>query len=81
MTKDDAESLLFGDVVFLRSGGPFMTVFRLGGIDEHGGRMVDCVWFAQNDHRITNQLEFHSEMLEKTGAFKVKANMTEITVI
>ena len=80
MTKDDAESLLFGDVVFLRSGGPFMTVFQLGVIDEDGGRRVDCVWFAKNDHRTTNQLEFHSGMLERPGRFKMKANMPEITV-
>jgi len=48
--------LKVGDEVFLKSGGPTMTVER---IDEHG---VHCMWFVD---RVTMRDVFHANMLAR----------------
>ena len=67
MTKDQAETLFFGEVVCLTSGGPFMSVFRLGDIHESGERMVTVVWFGKYDHSNVKQMSFSSDLLTPCG--------------
>jgi uncharacterized protein YodC (DUF2158 family) len=49
--------LQIGDVVKLKSGGPWMTVEKIE------GDAVSCIWFPDNNAAVTRS--FHKEVLLK----------------
>ncbi|ENV98320.1 DUF2158 domain-containing protein [Acinetobacter bereziniae] len=60
-----------GDVVYLKSGSPAMTINRL--IEERGN--VECVWFVENEQK---QFIFNEDTLipkdPKSGFIEVWSN-------
>jgi uncharacterized protein YodC (DUF2158 family) len=56
-----------GDLVRVRSGGPTMTVEKLGKTAMLGEDAVWCVWFEKiGNKQVAQEKTFHPVVLEKT---------------
>ena len=61
--KEEKRSFARGDVVQLKSGGPYMTVDRVTSDD------VRCIWFTHHQATVPNYANFHPDLLSlKNGS-------------
>ena len=62
-----------GDVVRLKSGGPYMTVLKIqDDFDVLGGKSASCVWFAAGDPQ---KPEYYTSF--PLGALELQSRNTE----
>ena len=51
MIVDSITPLKLGDIVQLKSGGPNMTILKIGA--SHGSNVCDCAWFRSGGASLT----------------------------